>query len=144
MPTYDYLGNISGKTERERQEQQISPAAKIPSNLTINIKTPKKKEKVDLSSPQDINKLRRKAQFTAYKKAILKQIKGQAQEQVQIGHQGVIRSIGSKAERIEQRLVSINEVPFLKNMESARARVLSPNNQWLRNVEKSVTDSMPD
>lgn len=65
------------------------------------------------------------------------QIQGQRRE-------GFIRQIGSKAERIENQMLSINEVPFLRNMESARARVLSPPNQWLRDVERQATMEMPD
>jgi hypothetical protein len=58
--------------------------------------------------------------------------------------QGVIRSIGSKAEKLEIWAVTRNEVPMLMNMEKARQDVLTPPDKWLENVERSVTDSFPD
>jgi len=57
--------------------------------------------------------------------------------------QGVIRYVMGKAERMEQRFASADEVPFLRNLESARAEVLTVSNKWLENQEKSVTDSFP-
>ena len=58
--------------------------------------------------------------------------------------QGVIRQIGSMAEKFENQMLAINETKFLNNMESARMQILSPPNRWLQDVENSVVRSMPD
>jgi hypothetical protein len=88
--------------------------------------------------------IRQKAYLQAYKKQVKKDAMTQATEDIKLGKQGVIRSIGSRAERIEQQLVGINEVPMLRNLEFARMDILTPNDAMLTNVEKSVTDSFPD
>ncbi len=52
--------------------------------------------------------------------------------------------IGSRAEKIENYLCGINEVPFLKSMESARMSALTPPDRKIKQIEDDVVRSFPD
>lgn len=143
----DYLGE---KTIPEGRylEREIKTSEKKKSDSLERLKLKVRLAELTPKKVPSIKKTGFKSTKQAYKNLLRKQkserFKKLAKEQAKLGTQGVIRSIGSRAEKIEQQLVGINEVPFLNNLERTRARVLSLNNKWLRNVEKSVTDSFPD
>jgi len=120
--------------------------------------TAKKKQttKLSMTSPYQLKQLQKKYAKSVAKQRALQQFKAQQApigfevqqqfKQFQQGQkrEGIIRSFASKAELMEQQLCSINEVPFLNNLESARMRMCSPPNKWLQDVEKQTTDSFPD
>lgn len=71
-------------------------------------------------------------------------IEMQQQMQESQRRQGVIRSVVGKAEQFEQKIMRLNEVPMLMNMEKARGQVVSPPDRWIESVEREATRSMPD
>lgn len=68
-------------------------------------------------------------------------VRQQAQSNQRSGSIGIL---GGRAEQLEIEFCSLDEVPFLNSLENVRMRLASPNNRYLINVEKEVTDSFPD
>ena len=133
--------------ESQQREQNRKDAEKI-----------RKKENIKLSQTPayQLKKLQQKYYTKQAKKKALEQLRKQispisyeTQLLMKQGIQaqkreGVIRSMASKAERMEQRFASINEVPLLRNMERARQDVLTVDNKWLEKQESDVVNSFPD
>jgi hypothetical protein len=68
---------------------------------------------------------------------------GQVQAQA-VQSQRKFQMLGSRAERIENYLTSINEVPFLHTMEKERGKQCTPPDKWILNIERNAALSMPD
>jgi hypothetical protein len=112
-------------------------------SLKETIKAQEQKQRAAYFKKQAIKQLRlRKLGILAPIASTASELQSQISESQK--REGIIRELGSKAERIERQITGFNEVGFLNNLESARMKALTISNGWLQNQEKSITDSFPD
>jgi len=113
----------------------------------------KKKTKIYTSSEQAFKDIVKKRQSKLYKlQAQQKFDRLQRSQLQQVGYQQsqalkrqrIMNILGSKAEQLEIEAVSLNETPYLFNVEKQRMRACTPPDKYIQDTENSVAKSFPD